>query len=83
MDEPSHGTKELSITLFDRWGNLESEYCTHPCKKGTKAWGKKLNEGDIQLITHIFVEKDFRRKGYIRKMLENIWAKAQAISSTC
>lgn len=62
---------------------MRSEYCTHPVRKGNRAWGKEFNEGDILFITSLSVEKDSRRKGIGRKMVENIWAKPQAMSSTC
>ncbi|KAL8724806.1 MAG: hypothetical protein Q9181_006661 [Wetmoreana brouardii] len=76
-------TSEIGFDLFDRWGNLKVEYIEHRVKKGSAVWGAELNEGHILLIEHINVVKDFQRKGYGKKLVEDIWAKAQAIFPQC
>lgn len=35
MEEPSQELAELAFSLFDRWGNVRSDYISHPVKKGT------------------------------------------------
>lgn len=45
--------------------------------------GKELNEGHILLIEHINVELDHRRQGHGKKLVADIWAKAQELDPLC
>lgn len=77
IEEPTSDTSEMGFDLFDGWGNLKNQYIQHHVKKGTGVWRKELNEGHILLIEHINVELDHRRQGHGKKLVADIWAKAQ------
>jgi GNAT superfamily N-acetyltransferase len=72
MEQPSRETSMLAFDLFDRYGRLRTEYKTHPVIKGTGVWGQELDHGDILLIETVFVNKDYRRQGLGRRMVESL-----------
>ena len=83
VEGPSYEIKEFGINLFDRWGNLKSEYYKHPIKKGTGAWAKELDQGKILLINSVYVNKLYRRRGYGKQLVRDIWQKASKKSPDC
>ncbi|KIW33877.1 uncharacterized protein PV07_00692 [Cladophialophora immunda] len=76
MEPPSNETSMLALDLFDRYGRLRSEFKTHPVIKGTGVWGQELDHGDILLIEEVFVNKDYRRQGLGRRMIESLLTRA-------
>ncbi|OAP60746.1 hypothetical protein AYL99_05748 [Fonsecaea erecta] len=77
MERPSEETSMLAFDLFDRYGRLRSEFKTHPVIKGTGVWGQELDHGDILLIEEVFVNKDYRRQGLGRRMIEALLTRAR------
>ncbi|KIW17273.1 hypothetical protein PV08_04464 [Exophiala spinifera] len=77
MEPPSRETSMLAFDLFDRYGRLRSEYKTHPVMKGTGVWGQELSHGDILLIEEILVNKDYRRQGLGRRMIESLFRRVR------
>ncbi|KAL6240818.1 hypothetical protein RBB50_012233 [Rhinocladiella similis] len=77
MEQPSRETSMLAFDLFDRYGRLRPEFKTHPVMKGTGVWGQELDHGDILLIEEIFVDKDYRRQGLGRRMMESLLARVR------
>ncbi|KIW97701.1 uncharacterized protein Z519_01285 [Cladophialophora bantiana CBS 173.52] len=77
MEPPSRETSMLAFNLFDRYGRLRSEFKTHPVMKGTGVWGQELDHGDILLIEEVFVNKDYRRQGLGRRMIESLLTRAR------
>ena len=64
MEAPTHELSELAFGLFDRWGNIKSDYLEHPVKKGSGVWGKELNRGSFFYIENLKVDKDHYRQGF-------------------
>lgn len=83
IEEPTSDTAEFGFDLFDRWGNLKTEYIQHPVKKGSGVWGKEFNEGRILLIEYINVKEEYRGKGYGKKLVADTWTKAQDLFPQC
>lgn len=80
MEEPSNDTATIGFGVFDRWGCLKPQFMSHPVKKGTGVWGPELNEGRFLQIELLSVRKSHRRKGYGKKLFEQVWAKAQDLA---
>ena len=76
MDEPSHDTANVALGLFNRWGCLKPEFLNHPVKKGTGVWGPEMNEGRFLLIETLSIQNKYQRKGYGKKLFEQVWEKA-------
>lgn len=72
MEQPSRETSLLAFDLFDRYGRLRPEFKTHSVIKGNGVWGQELDHGDILLIEQVFVDKDYRRQGLGRRMIESL-----------
>ncbi len=83
MEEPTNDTSELAFHLFDRWGCLKSEFRDHPVKKGTGVWGVELDKSKFLFIEDLKVNENNRRNGYGRKLVEQVWEKAQSMVSDC
>lgn len=82
MEEPSQETSDLAFELFDRYGRLNREYCDHEIRKGSGAWGRELDHGDILLFESISVERLWRHRGIGTKMVNAILDKVRAKSSS-
>lgn len=81
MEEPSNDTATVvGFGVFNRWGCLKPEFLTHPVKKGTGVWGPELNEGRFLLIETLSVEEAYQRKGYGKKLFQEVWGKAQDLT---
>ena len=80
MEEPSNDTATVGFEVFDRWGCLKPEFLTHPVKKGIGTWGPELNEGRFLLIETLSIEEAYQRKGYGRKLFQEVWGKAQDLA---
>lgn len=78
MEQPSRETSMLAFDLFDRYGRLRFEFKAHPVIKGSGIWGKELDLGDILLIEEVKINKDYRRQGLGRRMMESIFTLVQA-----
>lgn len=63
MEEPTEETSSLAFDLFDRYGRLKREHYEHSFKRGSGAWGRELDHGDILLIEKISVTLPQRRHG--------------------
>ena len=83
MEEPSQELAELAFGLFDRWGNIKSDYLEHPVKKGSGVWGKELNRGSFLYVENLKVNKDHYRQGSGRRMVEDVCTKARSARSSC
>ena len=70
LEQPSPETSTLAFDLFDRHGRLRTEFGSHPVKKGSGVWGQGLNHGDMLLIEEIFINKNYRRQGLGRSIVE-------------
>ncbi|KAL8694579.1 MAG: hypothetical protein Q9224_003539 [Gallowayella concinna] len=79
MEEPSEDTAALAFGLFDRWGSLKMEFCEHPVKKGTGVWGQELSHGRFLLIETVSVDKNHRRQGHGKILVDKVWEKARSI----
>lgn len=51
--------------------------------KGTAAWGTELNRGRILFIEHLDIDKEYRRQGYGRRIVEDTWEQAQRLTDNC
>lgn len=80
MEEPSNDTATVGFGLFDRWGCLKPEFRTHPVKKGTGVWGQELDQGRFLQIEYLSIQEEYQRKGYGKKLFEQVWAKAQDLA---
>lgn len=83
MDEASQSTTELGSALFDRWGCLQSHFYEHPIKKGTGAWGPELDDGHLLLIDRLSIDKVYRRQGYGKKLVADLWKQALKAAPKC
>lgn len=83
MEEPTNDTYELALHVFDRWGYLKSQFYDHPVKRGTGVWGRELDVGKILFIEKLIVHPDQRRKGYGRKLVDQVWDAAQGMANDC
>lgn len=83
MQEPSHDTASLGFDLFDRWGRLRPELYQHPIKKGTSVWGSELDNGKFLLIERLVVQEEYKRQGYGRKLVTDIWNQALRKVTDC
>ena len=83
MEAPTQELSELAFGLFDRWGNIKSEYLEHPVKKGSGVWGKELNRGSFFYIENLKVDKDHYRQGFGRRMVADVCTKARSAPSSC
>ena len=77
MEEPNQELSALAFTMFDRWGCLKSELQDHCVKKGSGVWGSELDNGKFLEVEYIRVEKDFRRQGIAKKLVEELWESAK------
>ena len=77
MEEPAQELSELAFALFDRWGCLKSELRDQCFKKGSGVWGNELDNGKFLEIEYLRVEKDFRRQGIAKKLVEELWETAK------
>lgn len=82
IDEPSEATSDMAFGIFDRWGNLQKDYISHPVKKGTGVWGKELNKGSILFIESIEMDKDHRRQEHGMETIRKLWKQARKKSFT-
>jgi GNAT superfamily N-acetyltransferase len=80
MEEPTQETSSLAFDLFDRFGRLKTDFKTHPVKSGTGVWGDELDQGDLLLIETLRVQKDYRRCGLGRKLVNAVLERARAKS---
>lgn len=80
MEELSIDTATVGFSVFNRWGCLKSEFLSHPIKKGTGLWGPELNQGRFLLIETFSIQEDYQRKGYGKKLFEQVWEKAQKLA---
>lgn len=83
MEEPTHDLSELAFHVFDRWGCLKSKFRDHPVKKGTGIWGAELDKSQFLFIEELKVNEDNQRKGYGRKLFEQVWEIAQSKANDC
>lgn len=83
MEEPTNDTSELAFNVFDRWGCVKSELRDHPVKKGNGVWGTEMDAGKILFIEDVTVNETHRRKGYGRKLVEQVWDAAQGMVDYC
>lgn len=74
MEGPTQDTCDLAFDLFDRWGCIKDDFLRHPIKKGTGVWGEELNQGEMLLFEFISVDRDFRRQGVGKKLVQDLWA---------
>lgn len=80
MEEPSNDTATVGFGIFNRWGCLKSEFLSHPIKKGTGVWGRESNRGRFLLIEKLSIHEKYQRKGYGKKLFEQVWEKAQNLA---
>ena len=80
MEEPSNDSATVGFGVFNRWGCLRSEFLTHPIKKGTGVWGPELDKGRFLLIETLSIQGDYQRRGYGKKLFEQVWEKAQTLA---
>lgn len=76
MEEPTRETSLLAFDLFDRYGCLKPEYINHPIKKGSGIWGEDLDQGDILLIERLIIDKEYRRRGLGRRLVNALLEEA-------
>jgi GNAT superfamily N-acetyltransferase len=70
--EPSKGTAQMALDLFDRYGRLRPEFLEHPFKKGSSVWRDELSSGDLLLLDEINVNEAYRRQGIATKLVETV-----------
>lgn len=80
MEEPSNDSATVGFGVFNRWGCLKSEFLAHPIKKGTGVWGPELNKGRFLLIETLSIQENYQRKGYGKRLFEQVWEKAQTLA---
>lgn len=80
MEEPSNDSATVGFGVFNRWGCLRPEFLTHPIKKGTGVWGPELDKGRFLLIENLSIQGDYQRRGYGKKLFEQVWEKAQTLA---
>lgn len=77
LEQPSPETSMLAFDVFDRYGRTRIGFGSHPVKKGSGMWGRELNHGDMLLIEEIFINKDYRRQGLGRRIVEALLTEAR------
>ena len=80
MEALSHDAATLGFSVFNRWGCLKPEFLAHPVKKGTEIWGSELNKKRFLLIERFQIQETYQRKGYGKKLFEEVWKKAQNLA---
>ncbi|OBT56864.1 hypothetical protein VE04_02992 [Pseudogymnoascus sp. 24MN13] len=76
MEEPCQELSSVAFELFDRYGRLKREFVDHTVRKGSGCWGSELDLGPLFIIEHVRMEREWRRKGVGKKMVESLIAKA-------
>ncbi|KAB5566326.1 hypothetical protein GE09DRAFT_1284130 [Coniochaeta sp. 2T2.1] len=77
LEEPNKEVADLAFTLFDRYGRLNPEHYKHEFRKGTGAWGQELDDGDLLFFDYIRVDREWRRHGVARQMVNAILEKTR------
>lgn len=72
MEESSDDTTDLVLHLFDDSGNLKQVLIEHTVRKGTGVWDDELSNGDILLIETIQVDREWRRQGVARRIIDAV-----------
>ncbi|KAK8091276.1 hypothetical protein PG994_000781 [Apiospora phragmitis] len=73
MNEGSMGTSDLAFGLFDRYGRVSRKYVDPGFRRGTGAWGRELDRGDILFIDELTVySQASRRRGVGTKLVEEV-----------
>ncbi|KAF8252027.1 hypothetical protein K440DRAFT_609851 [Wilcoxina mikolae CBS 423.85] len=73
MSSPEPGDlTEFAWTLFNKRGNLRKELQCHDVHKGSGVWGEELNDGYLVLISYVRVDKEWRKKGIERRLIQGI-----------
>ncbi|KAG4429733.1 hypothetical protein IFR05_014784 [Cadophora sp. M221] len=78
MEEPCQELSDIVFKLFDRYGRLKEEYITHPVRKGTGYWGAELNFGNLFILEHVAIKRDFRRMGIGSAVVNSLIAKSNS-----
>lgn len=81
IEEPSEGTAQMALDLFDRYGRLRPEFLEHPLKKGSGTWGDELSSGSLLLLDEITVSEAYRRQGIATKLVEAVIQACRARSN--
>lgn len=78
MEEPCQELANIAFEVFDRYGRLQREFKDHIVRKGTGAWGDELDIGNLLIIEYMIVDREWRRKGLGRMMLDSIIKKSKS-----
>ncbi|KAK0119471.1 hypothetical protein ONS95_010919 [Cadophora gregata] len=76
MEEPCQELSSVAFELFDRYGRLKEEFASHPVRKGTGSWGHELDLGNIFILEHVLVDRQWRRKGIGKSLTTTLISKA-------
>lgn len=60
----------LALQLFNDNGTLDNKHRTHP-------WGSELNSRAILVISYLIVEKEYRKMGIARMLIDTVIEKAK------
>ncbi|KAH7411391.1 hypothetical protein BKA64DRAFT_380322 [Cadophora sp. MPI-SDFR-AT-0126] len=77
MEQSCEELSSIAFSLFDRYGRLREEYISHPIRKGSGYWGHELDVGDIFIIEDVLINRDHRRKGVGKAIVDSLISKAQ------
>lgn len=77
MDEVSEETSSLAFSLFDKYGQVKSDFIDHPVKCGSGAWKREVGDGDLLLIELIKVDKEYRRRGLGARIMSDLLEKCR------
>ncbi|KAI1258834.1 hypothetical protein F5Y18DRAFT_324274 [Xylariaceae sp. FL1019] len=81
IEGPSQETSAMGFALFDRYGRLKPALKKNAVKQGSGIWGDELDVGDIHLIDQVHIDKQHRRKGLGKKLVEAVLDRGQAKSN--
>ncbi|KAI9666142.1 MAG: hypothetical protein M1821_004077 [Bathelium mastoideum] len=77
MERPTPETANLAFNVFDRYGRLRKEFQEHEIKRGTGVWKDELDTGDLFLFETLHVQKQYRRRGLGRKLVNALLEKTR------
>lgn len=69
--------QKLTRDLFDRFGRLERRFVNKEGSRGSGAWGKELDHGDILFVEMVWSHPAWRSKGIATKLLASVIREAR------
>ena len=70
MERPSEELHQMGYKLFDETGHIKKDNYEHSLLRGSGVWGKELGDGKFLHVEYLKVEKEYRRQGIGKALIE-------------